>query len=77
MFRFPISDALQKGAFWHYQQLLFDFSFLSLIVVKRFPFIGAFSFGKSENQRLPKEYGSLGMFTVEFLAKNQCTSIDI
>ena len=44
---FPILETLLKCALWYSQQLLcFDFSFISLIVVKSVPSIGSFSFGK-------------------------------
>ena len=45
---FPILETLLKRAFWYRQHSsCFDFTFISSIVAKRFPFIGVFSFGKS------------------------------
>ena len=57
----------------------FNFSFISSIVAKRFPFIGVYSFGKSKKSVGVKsrEYGRWGMIAVLFLAENSCTSIDV
>ena len=57
---FPILETLLKR---------FDFSFISSIVAKRFPFIGVFSFEKRKMSAVakPGEYRGWGMITVLFL----------
>ena len=42
---FPILETPLKGSFWHHR-FCCDFSFVSSIETKRFPFIGVFSFRK-------------------------------
>ena len=57
----------------------FNFSFISSIVVRRFPFIAVFSFGKKKKSAGAKsgEYNGWRMITVLFLAKNSSTSINM
>ena len=57
----------------------FDFSFISSIVAKPFPFIGVFSFGKRKKSAGAKSGGYCiwGMITVLFLSKNSRPSIDV
>ena len=73
----PILETLLKRAFKY--RSCFDFSFISLIVAKLFPFIGVFSFGKWKKSAGAKcdEYSGWDMITVLFLAKNWFTSIDM
>ena len=55
----------------------FDYSFISSIVVKHFPFIGVFSFGKRKKSAGSKsgEYGGFGIIMFLVLAKTSRTSI--
>ena len=57
----------------------FDFSFISAIVVKRFPFTGIFSFEKRKKLAGAKsgENGGWDLITVLFLPKNSRTSIEV
>ena len=73
---FPILETLLLGIA---NSCYFDFSFISSIVAKRFPFIGVFCFGKRKKLAVAKsgEYDSCVMNTVLFLVKNSSTSIDV
>ena len=55
----------------------FNFSFISSIDTKHFPFIAVFSFGKRKKSAAAKsgQYGGWNMITVLFLPENSRTSI--